>query len=235
MISDIKRDIESRFQNEGLVSAFQQTLKGEIYAGRSGEDCIKQSLKSLTKPFGLPIVGVGFIYFGSKWISGRLASKVEGWRWYFKWPVKIIVGLGGFALFLGGLELLSNGDYDETTAHNKKISKRENKLKSRAMRMQPEPSNTVESDGAGGLRRRIDDFKLKEITRSYDYPKAVFVTDRAYSDEPNLYPMLAGVTRSRGLSKYPYIKYNRQKPHWLKHTVHNWESNPFSKQIDISR
>ena len=114
----------------------------------------------------------------------------------------------------------------ETTAHNKKISKRENKLKSRAMRMQPEPSNTVESDGAGGLRRRIDDFKLKEITRSYDYPKAVFVTDRANSDE---------VTRSRGLSKYPYIKYNRQKPHWLKHTVHNWESNPFSKQIDISR
>ena len=101
--------------------------------------------------------------------------------------------------------------------------------------MQPEPSNTVESDGAGGLRRRIDDFKLKEITRSYDYPKAVFVTDRAYSDEPNLYPMLAGVTRSRGLSKYPYIKYNRQKPHWLKHTVHNWEDNPFSKQIDISR
>ena len=63
MIAAIKDDLSERIDNLGLVSACGLAIRGEVYAGQSGEEQIKQSLKSLVKPYGMPLVGVGFIYF----------------------------------------------------------------------------------------------------------------------------------------------------------------------------
>tara|TARA_R100000005_G_scaffold96545_1_gene84372 strand:+ start:5648 stop:6319 length:672 start_codon:yes stop_codon:yes gene_type:complete len=200
--------IINRLENSGLIAGIIQTLNGEIYAGRDGADCVKESLKSLVKPFGLPLVGVAFLYFGCRWVAGWAMSKIEGWRWYFKWPLKIIAGLGGFLLFLGGLELLTNDEYTEDEERYHKFKSREEIYKKRAMEKLPEPSNTVESDGAGGLRRRIDEFKLHKI-HSYNspYKEAVYITDR------EIKPFGSG--RKAHTTK-PFVRYNRRKPHWEK-------------------
>jgi len=205
--------IGSRLENSGLVSGILQTLNGEIYAGRDGVDCVKDSLKSLVKPFGLPLVGVAFLYFGSRWAVGWLMSKIEGWRWYFKWPLKIIAGVGGFLLFLGGLELLTNEDYTEDEKNYLRKKRIDERTKKRAMEKLPEPSNTVESDGAGGLRRRIDEFKLHKI-HSYNspYKEAVYITDRETGDN---YKRTYGYGWKTHITK-PFVRYNRRKPHWGK-------------------
>lgn len=200
--------IDNRLSNSGLISGMLMAIKGEIYAGRDGEDCIKDSLKSLVKPYGLPLIGVGLIFFTSKAIISWVSNKISGWRWYFKAPLQIIVSLGGFLLFLGGLELLSNDEYTEDEERYHKFKSRDEINKRRAMEKLPEPSNTVESDGAGGLRRRIDEFRLHKID---DYgwnlnTEAVYITDREskfknYAD------------RKTYLRK-PFVRYNRNKPHW---------------------
>lgn len=202
--------IGNRLENSGLVTGIIQTLNGEIYAGSDGVDCIKESLKSLVKPFGLPLVGVAFLYFGCRWVAGWAMSKIEGWRWYFKWPLKIIAGLGGFLLFLGGLELLTNDEYTEDEERYHKFKSREEINKKRAMKQLPEPSNTVESDGAGGLRRRIDEFKLHKI-HSYNspYKEAVYITDREIKPSNNWHDRKTHITK-------PFVRYNRRKPHWEK-------------------
>lgn len=204
--------ISNRLENSGLVSGILQTLNGEIYAGRDGADCVKDSLKSLVKPFGLPLVGVAFLYFGCRWVAGWASSKIEGWRWYFKWPLKIIAGLGGFLLFLGGLELLTNDEYTEDEERYHKSKSREEISKKRAMEKLPEPSNTVESDGAGGLRRRIDEFKLHKINSYRNYPydrEAVYITDREIKPSNNWHDRRKHITK-------PFVRYNRRKPHWEK-------------------
>lgn len=230
MIAAIKiiyDDLSERIDNLGLVSACGLAIRGEVYAGQSGEEQIKQSLKSLVKPYGMPLVGVGFIYFGSRWIIGKIAAKVEGWRWYFKWPVKVIAGLGGFILFLGGLELLSNSDYDDTTKYRKEQREHYNKLIRLAKRDLAKggiTSNTVESDGAGGLRRRIDDYKFRRLT-----PRAaIFTTDRDKGRDSR-------VTLQGGSDRLGYVKYHRNKPHWRKNLTHQWRSNPFKKEIDLTK
>ncbi len=225
MIAAIKDDIFERIDNEGLVSATRMAIRGEIYAGLDGEQAIKQSLKSLVKPYGLPLVGVGFIYFGSKWITGKIAAKVEGWRWYFKWPVKVIAGLGGFILFLGGLELLSNADYDGSTKYSQRQRERRDKMIRLAKRKMAErgPSNTVESDGAEGLRRRIDNYEFSKFT---NHSSAIFRTAR---DEGRN----SRATLQSGSDGLGYVKYHRNKPHWRKNKKHQWRSNPFSTEIDL--
>ena len=201
--------IGNRLENSGLVSGILQTLNGEIYAGRDGVDCVKDSLKSLVKPFGLPLVGVAFLYFGSRWAVGWLMSKIEGWRWYFKWPLKIIAGVGGFLLFLGGLELLTNEDYTEDEKNYLRKKRIDERTKKRAMEKLPEPSNTVESDGAGGLRRRIDEFKLHKINsyspwNSQD-KEAVYITDRENKPSNNWHDRKTHITK-------PFVRYNPQTP-----------------------
>jgi len=205
--------ITNRLENPGLISGIIQVFNGEIYAGRDGEDCVKESLRSLVKPFGLPLVGVAFLYFGSRWAVGWLKSKIEGWRWYFRWPLKIIAGVGGFILFLGGLELLTNEDYSENEDDYKINKARTERTKRKVMEKQPEPSNTVESDGAGGLRRRIDEFKFQAIESygSYDTREAIYTTDRETKGKDYIY-------RKTHLVK-PFVRYNRRKPHWGKVVV----------------
>jgi len=218
--------IGNRLENNGLVSGIIQTLNGEIYAGRDGADCVKESLKSLVKPFGLPLVGVAFLYFGCRWVAGWAMSKIEGWRWYFKWPLKIIAGLGGFLLFLGGLELLTNDEYTEDEERYHKFKSREEKSKKRAMEKLPEPSNTLESDGEGGLRRRIDEFKLHEINSygSSGYDKeAVYITDREIKPS-NWHNRKTHMTK-------PFVRYNRRKPHWEK--VQRGMEGPFRQSRRI--
>lgn len=202
--------IDNRLSNSGLMSGILMAINGEIYAGRDGADCIKDSLKSLVKPYGLPLIGVGLIFFTSKAIVSWVSNKISGWRWYFKAPLKIIVGLGGFLLFLGGLELLSNDEYTEDEERYRKFKSRDERAKRRAMEKLPEPSNTVESDGAGGLRRRIDEFRLHKIDDygSYDTREAVYITDRESKFENY-------ADRKTHLVK-PFVRYNRRKPHWEK-------------------
>jgi len=205
--------IGRRLENNGLVAGIIQTLNGEIYAGRDGADCVKESLKSLVKPFGLPLVGVAFLYFGCRWVAGWAMSKIEGWRWYFKWPLKFIVNLGGFLLFLGGLELLTNDEYTEDEERYHKFKSRDERSNNRAMEKLPEPSNTVESDGEGGLRRRIDEFKFKAIESygSYDTREAIYITDRETKGDE--------YWRRKSHIVKPFVKYNRRKPHWGKVVV----------------
>ena len=217
--------IINRLENSGLIAGIIQTLNGEIYAGRDGADCVKESLKSLVKPFGLPLVGVAFLYFGCRWVAGWAMSKIEGWRWYFKWPLKIIAGLGGFLLFLGGLELLTNDEYTEDEERYHKFKSREEINKKRAMKQLPEPSNTVESDGAGGLRRRIDEFKFHKMN-SYsgsDYREAVYITDRAEKGED--------YWKSKTLLEKPFVRYNRRKPHWEMVWRRRYKTNSPFRQI----
>lgn len=227
MIAAIKDDISERIDNLGLVSAVVDAFRGEIYTALDGEHAIKQSLKSLVKPYGLPLVGVGFIYFGSKWITGKIAAKVEGWRWYFKWPVKVIAGLGGFILFLGGLELLSNADYDETTKYRQRQREYSDKMIRLAKRKMEKSgtssSNTVESDGAEGLRRRIDKYEFSKLT---NHSSAIFTTARDKGRNSR-------VTLQSGSGGLGYVKYHRNKPHWRKNKTHQWRSNPFRTEIDL--
>ncbi len=219
----ILKDLTSRIENSGIVSALDMIIKDQYYAGQSGEDALKESLKSMVKPYGLPLLGVGFVYFGTRWIVGKIATKVEGWRWYFKWPVKIITGLGGFILFLGGLELLTNTDYSDEAKYHERQGKRKDGVMKRVKKKQPEPSNTVESDGAGGLRRRFDDYKFQKIIgHDYDDMEAIYTTAR---HRDTMFP-------ERVLSK-PFIKYKRRSPHWEKFYTNKWRSNPFSKQIHV--
>ena len=226
MIAAVKDNLSERIDNEGLVSAVGIAIRGEIYAGLDGEQAIKQSLKSLVKPYGLPLVGVGFIYFGSKWIAGKIAAKVEGWRWYFKWPVKVIAGLGGFILFLGGLELLSNADYDDSTKYRQRqreISDKMIRMAKRKMAERGISSNTVESDGAEGLRRRIDNYEFSKLT---NHSSAIFTTARDKGRNSR-------VTLQSGSDGLGYVKYHRNKPHWRKNKTHQWRSNPFRTEIDL--
>jgi len=217
MIASIRQDIVERIDNFGLISAFETTIKGEVYAGQSGEEQIKQSLKSLVKPYGMPLFGVGFIYFGTKWVIGKIAAKVEGWRWYFKWPVKVIAGLGGFILFLGGLELLSNANYDDSK-EQREVSDKMIQLAKRKLAKSGTSSNTVESDGAEGLRRRIDNYEFSKLTPF----SAIFTTARK-----------GRKTLRSGSDGLGYIKYHRNKPHWRKNISHQWRSNPFRTEIDL--
>ena len=216
MISRIMRGIEYRFAEEGLVSTtMDRILAGEVLQTEAGADRIKDSLKSLTAPFGLPLVGVGCVYFGSRWVVGRIASNVEGWRWYFRWPVKLILGLGGFIIFLGSLELLSDNEYSDNKHRNDAKERSMDYKKEKLRRLHPEPSNTVESDGAGGLRRRIDDFKYDGMD---GFSRAIFKTGR----------------EEKSTLDWPFIKYNRRKPHWQKNTVRKWRSSPFIQIKDLS-
>lgn len=204
--------IDNRLSNSGLMSGILMAINEEIYAGRDGADCIKDSLKSLVKPYGLPLIGVGIIFFTSKAIVSWVSNKISGWRWYFKAPLKIMAGLGGFLIFLGGLELLTNDEYtedEENYLRKKRIDERNKRV---AMEKLPEPSNTVESDGAGGLRRRIDEFKLHKINsyspwNSQD-KEAVYITDRE-NNSNNWHDRKTHITK-------PFVRYNRRKPHWGK-------------------
>jgi len=216
--------IGNRLGNPGLISGIIQVFNGEIYAGRDGEDCVKESLRSLVKPFGLPLVGVAFLYFGSRWAVGWLMSKIEGWRWYFKWPLKIIAGVGGFIIFLGGLEMLTNDEYSEDEERYQKNKSRKERTKRQVMKELPEPSNTVESDGAGGLRRRIDEFKFDKMDAYGSYPntgvgEALYITDR--EEEGKDY------WNSKTHLEKPFVRYNRRKPHW--ELVWRRNNSPFRK------
>ena len=207
--------IDNRLSNSGLMSGILMAINGEIYAGRDGADCIKDSLKSLVKPYGLPLIGVGIIFFTSKAIVSWVSNKISGWRWYFKAPLKIITGLGGFLIFLGGLELLSNDEYTEDEENYLRKKRIDERIKRVAMENLPEPSNTLESDGAGGLRRRIDEFKLDKIN-SYGSPygrsdrEAVYITDRETGHNYKY-----GYGWKTHLVN-PFVRYNRRKPHWEK-------------------
>jgi hypothetical protein len=225
--------IGDRLENSGLISSIVSAINGEIYAGRDGADYVKQSLKSLIKPFGLPLIGVAFLYFGSRWVVGRVMSKVEGWRWYFKWPLKIIAGVGGFIIFLGGVELLTNQDYSEDEDRYQSKKSRKEGLMKMAKRLQPEPSNTVESDGAGGLRRRIDEFKFKKFTDSipawgrYETDRNVEFADANRHPSPSY-------QQERMHLRRPYVIYNRRKPHWQKKWMRG-DTSPYLQSRNLER
>ena len=200
-LSDALAEIFDRKDSWGLVDA---VIEGGMYPSGSQKQVIINSFKSLFYPKALPLavflVGSATTVKVVNLALNKLG--VADWRWYFRWPVKIVGVAITTVVGVVLLELVTNQDFD---SDSQKAGERQ-RVRRKAYEMLPEPRNTIESDGAGGLRRRIDEFKIKEINFGRYHDGTVTYTTDLDED----------TSESGYYLKSPYIKYNRRKPHWEK-------------------
>jgi len=209
-LSDALAEVFDRKDSFGLVDA----VIGDNIGGRD-VDWIINSFKSLFYPKALPLavflVGSATTVMVVSLALNKLG--VADWRWYFRWPVVI----GGVAIatvvWATLLELVTDQHFDSDPEENPSwTTEKRERVRRIAYEELPEPSNIIESDGAGGLRRRINEFKIKEIDWA-TFPGGMINATVTYTTD-----LHKDTSQSDYYLKSPYIKYKRRKPHWEK----NW-------------
>jgi len=185
-MSIIPEWLSDRAMADGLPSSFADDI---THSPIEFEYTIP-ALQSLLYPKAMPLA----VFLIGSYSTLRLMSFIKRgfseWKWYFRWPINVAMGIGGFLIIGELLERVSDDSFDREDFQ--KQQKRNQALKQEVQRKKdtpPAPLNRIFTSGTGLERKLIrwewdgEDWEINQGLRWVGRP--------------------------------PYVRYMRNSPHWI--------------------
>lgn len=150
------------------------------------------ALISLLYPKAVPLALFLIGSYGTLSIAGFIKEKfgVDDWRWYFRWPTNLAIGATGLIIIAAWLEILTDYDLDGERERQERRQRRKKQVQYKKDN-RPEPLNQVFITGTG-LERKFIHWE--------------------WDGEDWELPQNSGL---RWVGRKPYVKYQRNSPHWI--------------------